>query len=102
LVQFGFHTYESEYNIDEHSYFIQQIKDGEDGQVAGLYGYLRGEKVQTDPADAPWSGQPLRLFLSHIHQERVFAGNLKEALAGYASTASSHTTTSSRASGGVM
>jgi hypothetical protein len=44
LDQFGFHTYESEYNIDEHSYFIQQIKDGEDGQVAGLYGYLRGEK----------------------------------------------------------
>ncbi|MDQ1413121.1 MAG: hypothetical protein QOE07_1709 [Acidimicrobiaceae bacterium] len=23
LDQFGFHTYESEYNIDEHSYFIQ-------------------------------------------------------------------------------
>jgi TIR domain len=89
LDQFGFKTYEPNeryiHEFDEHDYFIQQIKDGADDELADLHEYLLGDDAAPTTRSggmAPWTASlPLTVFLSHIHAHREFIGNVKQILA---------------------
>src|SRR5437879_2699616 len=79
LDQFGFATYEpreNDWDFDPQSYFIDQIKNGEDAVLAELHEYLRGDDAAPErrTGDLPWGTEPLRIFVSHTHEHRSSIG----------------------------
>lgn len=80
LDQFGFETYEAshDWDFDERTYCIDQIKNRPDDVLLRLHGYLLGhDAAPGNIADQPWGALPLKVFLSHIHQHRIYAGGVK-------------------------
>jgi TIR domain len=65
------------------SYFVQIIKEGDDGNLHALHTYLLGDEAAPTPqheSDHPWGTQPVRIFLSHKYEDRVFVGRVKKIL----------------------
>jgi hypothetical protein len=89
LDQFGFRTYEPDKyrdDYDERSYFVQAIKEGGDDNLLALHLYLLRDDARPTPqheADHPWGIQPVRVFLSHKYEDRLFAGSVKKILGDY-------------------
>jgi hypothetical protein len=87
LDQFGFRIYDpsGSYEFDEHGYFIDQIKEGSDSNLAGLHEYLLGDDAAPTVrvADQPWGSMPVAMFLSHRWENRQFVGGVKRDLARY-------------------
>lgn len=82
LDQFGFETWEPTYDFDSLGYFVNQVKKEPDDMLVPLHDYLLGDDAAPTASDGPWNGQlPVNVFLSHIHEHRVFAGRLKSLLA---------------------
>lgn len=94
LRQFGFETWEFDSpsgwdSLSTREYCIRQIERGADDSISNLHGYLLDDGASVAlPDDGLWSDLPGRVFISHIHQVREFAGNVKQVLASrYAMTA---------------
>jgi hypothetical protein len=89
LDQFGFQTYEPDKyrdDYDEQSYFVQAIKDGGDDNLLDLHMYLLADDAAPSlqhESDHPWGSQPVRVFLSHKYEDRVFVGSVKKILGDY-------------------
>lgn len=84
LDQFGFETYDPDgsYDFEPHSYFISQVKQSSDSNLLALHDYLTGDDAAPGGSAGPWGGVlPVTVFLSHIHEHRHFAGEVKSGLA---------------------
>lgn len=86
LNQFGVDTYEpnEDYGPDTVTYCTQQIREVTDETLASLREYLLGgdaAPVGARSGEGIWTDLPVRAFLSHIHQERHLAGEVKCRLA---------------------
>lgn len=83
LQEFGFKTWDDQY-LDNRDYCIASIREGTDDELLQLHAYLMGEDAgpsAPDVSDVPWADQPLRLFFSHVHEDRVFVGKVKRLMA---------------------
>jgi hypothetical protein len=86
LDQFGFRTYEPDRfrgDYDDLSYFVEAIKEGGEAELLALHTYLLGDDAAPTPqqqSDHPWGTQPVRVFLSHKYEDRVFVGSVKKIL----------------------
>lgn len=88
LGEFGFSTWDHDEATDR-DYCIQAIRRGDDDSVGRLHEYLMGEDADpTAPVvtDHPWGDKPLRLFISHVHEDAHFVGDIKRVLAKHYGT----------------
>jgi hypothetical protein len=61
-----------------YDYCVAMIQDLGDERLVALHGYLAGQTVTTGLE--PWQQGRLRLFVSHLYDERHTAGAIKDAL----------------------
>lgn len=83
---FGFQAYEPDKGRDDYdalSYFVQAVKDDGDADLLALHLYLHGDDAAPTPqheSDHPWGTQPVRVFLSHKYEDRLFVASVKKIL----------------------
>ncbi len=90
LGEFGFPTTDEWRGNDRAEYVLAMVRhSGDDAALRQLASYLHPTAVAAappqpdsfdDPAN-PWTGNGLRLFLSHVHDYRAHAGALRRELA---------------------
>lgn len=84
LDQFRLDTWEpNEYGPDAVDYCTQQIRGASDETLTALHKYLLGgdaAPAAVRTAADVWADLPVRAFVSHIHQERHVAGDVKRLL----------------------
>lgn len=89
LRTFGLQTWEPEYGFDDADklgYCTRQIEDASDEVLLGLHEYLLGDDAApaaVRTTDGLWGDLPVRVFLSHLHAQRVFVGGVKSVLANF-------------------
>lgn len=86
LRQHGLRTYDPwEYNEDFVSYAINILEGGSDDTLVGIHEYVAGEAAaltREPTAGDPWTtGLAARVFISHVHHDKVLAGDTKRVLA---------------------
>jgi hypothetical protein len=85
LLQHQMRIYDMEDWDDPVAYVSYCIENAADDVLAQFHEYLEGENagpVVRDVSGHPWGGNPVRIFLSHIHQERHLVGDVKRRLEG--------------------
>ena len=85
LRQHGLRTYDPwEYNEDLESYAISALEGGTDSTLIEIHEYVAAEAAGSTPepsAGDPWTTRDTaRVFISHVHLDKVLAGNTKRAL----------------------
>jgi hypothetical protein len=77
LKQFGFETWappaesEREYLFD-----VLGSERADDDDLGELLAYLEGSDA-APVSEGPWGSQPLKVFISHVHEDAGFAGDTK-------------------------
>jgi hypothetical protein len=85
--QFGVETYEpSDFDdVTNVQYCYNRVEKASDEMLSELHSFLLGEDSapsRSGPTDGIWGEGVAKVFISHIHQERIFAGELKRVLNG--------------------
>jgi len=83
--QFGV-PWSDNWDGDAKSYLMHYLGEAEDETLAALEAYFGSTDAEGDsivPPPGVWSGDLLRLFLSHSSVDKVFVSELKKALRGF-------------------
>lgn len=88
MAEFGLHTYEPGpgYDFETRDYFVHQVRDGGNENLTELHRYLLGDDAAPSmqhELDHPWGTQPVRVFMSHKYDDRVFIAAVKTLLHEY-------------------
>ena len=73
----------------KYEYVLRRMVQAPDSVLAGVYGYLHPDAEEVEAGEleqqptGPWSDGSFRLFLSHTHQHKVLAGQLRTRLTDY-------------------
>jgi TIR domain len=91
LGEFGIETFDFtdsfSGDLDQLTYCTQRLQTATDGTLVAIHEFLSGEDAA--PSDSSvdafslWGSEPGRAFLSHIHENRIFVGNVKTSLSHY-------------------
>ncbi|MDR3359379.1 MAG: toll/interleukin-1 receptor domain-containing protein [Bifidobacteriaceae bacterium] len=77
LDQFGYQTWEdTDQTTEEYVYSVLGGDKDDDSRLGQLHEYLIGEDA-APATEHPWGEQPLKLFISHVHDDASFAGDVK-------------------------
>lgn len=79
--------YESDWpqSTDEYEYVIGRLESLEDERLIQVHEYVLGEDAAPrvpDASTAIWGSSPVRIFISHHHEDAQFAGALRDLLKG--------------------
>lgn len=87
LRQHGATTYDDweagDYPQSTDEYLISRCETLTDPQLADLHTYLRGDEAAPAPqqaTDRPWGSNPVAVFISHVHEDAVFASTVRDVL----------------------
>lgn len=85
LRAYGFDPFERGqwYADDDSTYVLEVLEKGPGDKLLEMHGFLRGEDAAPSHRDddQPWGDLPVRVFLSHIHEQRAFVSEIKRVLA---------------------
>lgn len=85
LRAYGFDPFNRDpwYPDDDSTYVLEVLEKGPEDKLLEMHGFLRGEDAAPSHRDddQPWGDLPVRVFLSHIHDQRVLVSEVKEVLA---------------------
>lgn len=73
--EFGYDTWDA----DQRTYSQILSDDKDDEKLLELHTFLLGEDADPTPTptDQPWGLNPLRMFISHVHEDAAFVGEVK-------------------------
>lgn len=89
LRSFRVPTYELDYvdAPDLHYYCMTQLEEAEEEQLVSVHEYvLGGHQPEADAIRAginPWASNPVRVFISHCHEDAMFVSDVRDLLKGF-------------------
>ena len=79
-----FDSYDRAINAEsDEDYATARCEQLTDTQLADLHTYLRGDDAapsQQQATDRPWGSNPVAVFISHVHEDAVFASEVRDQL----------------------
>jgi hypothetical protein len=78
LQEFGVETWHYvESDLDSFTYCTRQLQACDDDVLVSVQEFLNGEDAAPVESQVLWGPEPGRAFLSHVHENREFAGEVK-------------------------